>query len=438
MTKSIQDAFVKMPPHDHESEVCLLGSIMLDNSIFHELDSMIQAGDFYFRGHQTIYETIHSMLSNDETVDIVTLCEKLKSTDSLEKAGGIPVIAGLVDNVPTTAHFLNYAGIIKRKAQYRKIIKLSMIAHTKAFSEEMPVNDLVSLIEHNAIKIIQNGGPQKDIHIKSLLTETIQEVSQIQESGTLGIPTGFVDLDKLTGGLVPKDLIVLAARPGMGKSALAINVMKNVARNGHSSLMFSLEMGTGQVVQRILSNESDIHLHKIRGGYLSKENWDQILSASNDLGNDSIFIDDSPSLKLGELRIRTKKYLTKFDLKFIIVDYLQLVQVDKQGRSRENEVAEISRGLKAISKDFNIPVLAISQLSRAVEQREDKTPRLADLRESGAIEQDADIVIFIYRNKDIDPIKTLLRVAKHRNGRTGTIHLNFYEDIQKFRNRLED
>lgn len=437
MSKDVQDLISKVPPHNVESEQSLLGALFLDNSIFVELDSMIQPSDFYIRSHQIIYQAIHDMLSKDQVVDLITLTDKLKSNDRLEKAGGISYVSSLTELVPTASHFMAYAKTIKLKSQYRRVIKLSMIAHEKAFSEEMEIGELVSLIEHNAMKIIENGSFQKDIHIQPLLEETISEVSKIQQTGTLGIPTEFTDVDYLTGGLIPKDLIILAARPGMGKSALAINIMKNVARSGASSLMFSLEMGSGQVVQRILSNEADIHLHKIRGGYLSKDDWDGIIVAANDLGQDQIFIDDSPNLKLSEIRIRTKRYILKHDLKLLIVDYLQLIRIDKWGRSRENDVAEISRSLKGFAKDFNIPVLAISQLSRAVEQREDKTPKLSDLRESGAIEQDADIIIFLYRNEGIDPVKTLVRVAKHRNGKTGTIYLNFYGELQKFTNRLE-
>lgn len=437
MTKSVQDSFSKVPPHDVESERCLLGSLIIDNAIFLELDSMIQSSDFYIRAHQTVYQTIHDMLSNDQTVDLVTLTEKLTVNNNIEKVGGVSTIASLPDYVPTTAHFMEYAKTIKRKSQYRRVIKLSMIAHEKAFSEEMEIGELVALIEHNAMKIIENGSFHKDIHIQPLLEETIAHVSKIQETGTLGIPTEFTDIDKLTGGLIPKDLIILAARPGMGKSALAINIMKNVARSGASSLMFSLEMGSGQVVQRILSNEADIHLHKIRGGYLSKGDWNGIIVAANDLGQDQIFIDDSPNLKLSEIRLRIKRYILKHDLKLVIIDYLQYIKGDYRGRSRENEVAEVCRGLKGFAKDFNIPVLAISQLSREVEKREDKTPKLSDLRESGGLEQDADIIIFLYRNEDIDPVKTLVRVAKHRNGKTGTIYLNFFGELQKFTNRLE-
>lgn len=437
MSKSVQDSFSKVPPHDVESERCLLGSLIIDNAIFLELDSMIQSSDFYIRAHQTVYQTIHDMLSNDQTVDLVTLTEKLTVNNNIEKVGGVSTIASLPDYVPTTAHFMEYAKTIKRKSQYRRVIKLSMIAHEKAFSEEMEISELVSLIEHNAMKIIDNGSIQKDIHIQSLLEETIAEISKTQETGTLGIPTGFTDYDKLTGGLIPKDLIILAARPGMGKTALALDILKNVARQSYPSLMFSLEMGSSPIVQRILSNEADIHLQKIRDGYLSKGDWDGIIVAANDLGQDQIFIDDSPNLKLSEIRIRTKRHISKHDLKFLIVDYLQLIRTDKWGRSRENEVAEISRSLKGIAKNFNIPVLAISQLSRAVEQREDKTPKLSDLRESGALEQDADVIIFLYRNEDIDPVKTMVRIAKQRNGRKGTIYLNFYGELQKFTNRLE-
>lgn len=433
---------IRTPPQNIEAEAALLGGLMLDKDAWVKVADLLQEDDFYDPRHQIIYAAIVELFSQNAAIDILTVSNLLEEKKQLEKCGGIAYLSALAANVPSSANVVYYAEIIRKKGTLRRLINVAGQIINLAFKEEGTVEELLDEAEQKLFSVSQKHLKQQFVPISSVLHSTFERIDELhREKGKLrGLPTGFMDLDNLLGGLQRSDLVVLAARPSMGKTSLALDILRHIAVHLKRPVgIFSLEMSKDQLVDRLLSAQSDVNLWKIRTGHLNETDFDQIGEAMGQLNDAPIYIDDAAGSNIMEVRAKARRLQAETDLALIVVDYLQLMQ----GRNQENrvqEVSEISRSLKLLARELNVPVLAISQLSRNVENRPDKVPVLADLRESGSIEQDADVVMFIYREdmykgKDSRrPNIAEIHIRKHRNGPTGTVDLFFDQDKTTFRN----
>lgn len=432
-------SFDRVPPHNIEAEQSVLGAMLLSADAIPHVTEILDADHFYKEVHRQIFGAIVELYSHGEPVDPITVADQLKNSEILERAGGKAYIHTLVSVVPTAANARHYAEIIEKDAALRGLIRASTEIVGLGYEAPEDVEAVIDRAESLIFSVAAKRVSEKFVPIKELLTKSFEELSTMYDSGghVAGISTGFPDLDRLLTGLHKGDLIILAARPTMGKTALALNMAQNVASEGVPVAIFSLEMAGEQLVQRMICAEARIDSQKLRTGHLGGDDWNKLSKAMGRLDS-PIYIDDTPSIGIMEVRAKSRRLFAHHDVGLIIVDYLQLMQPGRRSDNRQQEIAEISRGLKILAKEMRIPVIAISQLSRAIEQRGDKKPMLSDLRESGAIEQDADVVIFLHRDiyaseEDIeDKLIADVIIAKHRNGPTGKIQLRFFDTFTKF------
>jgi replicative DNA helicase len=432
----------KVPPQNLDAEKSLLGAILLDEDVLPDITEIISAKDFYDRRHKLVYAGMISLYEHHRPVDLLTLTNELKSRKTLDKVGGSSYLTELTNYVPSSAHSKAYAEIIAKCAVRRRLIKASADISELSYDENSEVSELLGKAEAELFSVSDQSLKQELISIESILNESFDRLEELHKNkGALrGVKTGFRDLDNKTAGLQKSDLIILAARPAMGKTTLAENLAYNVATiNKKAVLFFSLEMSKEQLVDRMLADSSGVDSWNIRTGNLSDDDFSKISEAMGEMAEAPIFIDDTPGMTVLEMRTKARRAAHDQELGLIVIDYLQLMQgsSNRSDGNRVQEVSEISRGLKLIARELNVPVVALSQLSRSVESRSPQIPQLADLRESGSIEQDADIVMFIYRedyyNPDTDRQHiTDLIIAKHRNGPTGKVELYFHPENLRF------
>lgn len=431
----------KLPPQNVDAEVSVLGALLLDKDAVIKIADLLRPEDFYKDSHRMIYEAVLGLFEEREPIDIVTLSNKLENLDQLKEIGGASYITTLANSVPTSGHIVHHANIVKNKATLRRLIKAASDISFLGFDEVTDIQEILDKSEQLIFGISQKYLKDKFIPIKEVLTESFDRIDKLhKDKGSLrGVPTGYKELDNVLAGLQGSDLIIVAARPSMGKTSLALNIAQHIAvKEGIPVGIFSLEMSKEQLVDRMICCESGIDSWKLRTGNLTDEDFPKIGYAMGTLSEAPIFIDDSANINVMEIRAKARRLQAEHGLGLIVVDYLQLME--SRGSSdgnRVQEISEISRSLKGLARELKVPVMALSQLSRAVEQRPGRIPQLADLRESGSIEQDADVVIFIYReeyyDKDTDKknIADIL-IRKHRNGPTGQIELYFHADKMKF------
>lgn len=433
----------KIPPHDIEAEQAVIGSMLTDKDAISSALEVLKAEDFYREDNKLIFEAIVNLYNRAEPVDIITLKTELQSMKQLDAVGGLEYIAQLPDKVPTTANVEQYIKIVEEKSALRALIKTANDLINLGYDQTQEVEDILDTAEKRIFDVIQNRNQKGYSAIKDILVDSFTELEQLynQKQHITGIPTGFADLDYITAGLHPSDLVIVAARPAMGKSAFALNIATNAAVRANTGVaIFSLEMSKEQMTNRILCSEAMVDSNKVRTGKIEDDDWTKLAEASGALSAAQIFIDDTPGISVMEIRAKCRKLKLEKNIGLVVIDYIQLVQgSSKKNSSREQEISEISRSLKILAKEIGVPVIALSQLSRSVEQRPDHRPMLSDLRESGAIEQDADIVMFLYRddyyNEDSEK-KNIAEVilAKHRAGSTGTVELAWLGSYTKFAN----
>lgn len=434
----------KVPPQNIEAEESILSAILINNDILLDVADILAPDHFYKKSHQTIYSAITELFSKNEPVDLITLAHHLKNKDQLTEIGGAAYLSRLVDTVPLSVNPIHYSKIVREKASLRKLIQNASQIVTKCFEERTEVPDIIDFAEKTLLEITEENQQSGFFPLKKLIDENIDllEERQGNESPFTGFPTGFRQIDHITSGLQRSDLIIIAARPSMGKTAFALNIARNLAiESGTPVAVFSLEMSKEQLSMRLLTSEARVDSHRLKSGFLSSEDWERITNAAGILTEAPIFIDDSGDLSPMEIRAKARRLSMNVNgLGLIIVDYLQLMR-GPSALDRHLEIAEISRSLKSLAKELNIPIIALSQLNRQLEQRGDKRPVLSDLRESGALEQDADIVTFIYRDEvynkeenNPNKGKAEIIIAKHRNGATGIVPLTFIGKYTRFEN----
>ncbi len=432
-------AVVRIPPHDEEAEQAVLGAILIDKDAIIAVSQLISPENFYDDRHKEIYAAMMSLYEERKPIDLLTLTDVLKKKKRYDKIGGSGYLSSLTNIVPTAANSEYYAGIIREKYVRRSLIQISSVITEDAFTDDMEANEILSTSEQQIFKISQEHVKQGFIHIKETLAESFDRLEELQKTGAglRGVETGFTDLDNLLSGLQASNLIILAARPGQGKTAFVINIAQHVAiANKLPVGVFSLEMSKEELVDRLLVSQSDIDAWKLKTGRLQEEDYDKLSVAMGALAEAPIFIDDTPGLSIPEMRTKARRLQSEHNLKLLIVDYLQLANPGKKFENRVNEVSYISQSLKNMARELKIPVIGVSQLSRAVEQRGGGKPQLADLRESGAIEQDADVVMFLYSGDEEFTSQRIVNVlvAKHRNGPVGEKELLFRGDRIRFYN----
>lgn len=433
-----------IPPQNTEAEASLLGAILIDSDAMVKVADAIHSNDFYDERHQRIYEAAKHLYEKHQPIDVLTLTDQLKSVDLLDTVGGAAYLTELTNFVPTAAHVEKYADIVAQKALRRRLIKASQSITGLGYDESQNLQELIENAEAQLFDISQKHVAQDISSLEEVLSESFDRLDELhKDKGKLrGLPTGFKDLDNMLAGLQKADLFILAARPSMGKTALSLNLAHNVAlKAGSPVLVFSLEMSKEQLVDRLLAMESGVDAWALRTGNLSDQDFERIGHAMGNLSEAQMFIDDTPGITVSDLRTKARREAHQRPIGLIIVDYLQLMSGGARfggDGNRVQEISEISRGLKGIARELNVPIIALSQLSRSVESRSPQIPQLADLRESGSIEQDADVVAFIYREDYYNPdterkniVEILIR--KHRNGPTGTVELFFDREKQRFR-----
>jgi len=424
----------KVPPHDLEAEESVLSAILIDEEAIIKVSDYLEPDSFYDRSHQLIYESMTQLYETREAIDVVTLANQLKKNKVLTKVGGSSAIAKLSNTVSTAANAESYAKLIKEYYVKRQLITISGQMSEQAFDSGKSAQDVLDSAESKVFKISQTHSAKDFIPIKDTLVESFERLDELQKNqGDLrGVPSGFQDLDNLLAGMQKSNLIILAARPGMGKTAFALNITQNITVKYKKKVgFFSLEMSKEELVDRLLVAQADIDAWKLKTGRLNQQDFLKISDAMGVLADASLYIDDTPGLSIYEMRTKARRLMSEHEIDLIVVDYLQLAH-GKTIDNRVQEVSEISQGLKNIARELRIPILSLSQLSRAVESRGEKRPQLSDLRESGAIEQDADVVMFLYRKDEDIREQVSLRVAKHRNGPLGEIDLFFRGDRIKF------
>lgn len=433
----------KIPPHDIEAEQAIIGSMLIDKDAVISAIEVLKDDAFYREDNKAIYSAILSLYSKNEPIDIITVKAELVEAGNFERVGGIEYLASLPDKVPTTANVERYIKIVDEKYMLRKLIQSANDLIALGYDETEDVDAILDMAEKKVFDLTQNKNASGYSSIKDVLVESFAELEKLynQKGHVTGVSTGFADLDYKTSGLHGSELIILAARPAMGKSAFAINIATNVAvQSKVPVVIFNLEMSKDQIGNRILCSEALVDSNKIKTGQIEDQDWMKLASTLGVLSDAPIYIDDTPGITVMEIRAKCRKLKMEKNIGLIVIDYLQLIQGSgKKNASREQEISEISRSLKILAKELNVPVIALSQLSRTAEKRDDKRPMLSDLRESGAIEQDADIVIFLYRddyyNEDSEE-KNVAEVimAKHRGGSTGTVKLAWMPSYTKFAN----
>ncbi len=433
----------KVPPHDLEAEQAIIGSMLTDKDAVISSIEVLKEDDFYREDNRAIYSAIFNLYNRAEPIDIITVKSELESMGKFEKIGGLEYLAELPEKVPTTANAQKYIKIVEEKSILRKLIRTANEIIELGYNPTEEVDDIMEGAEKKIFNIMQNKDQKSYTPLKDVLVESFTQLEELynRKQHITGVPTGFTELDYKTAGLHGSELILIAARPAMGKTAFALNIATNAAARAKVPVaIFSLEMSKEQLVNRILCSESMVDSNKVRTGKLQEDDWTKLAEAIGPLSESEIYIDDTPGISVAEIRAKCRKLKIEKNIGMVVIDYLQLIQGNnKRNGSREQEISEISRSLKILAKELNVPVVALSQLSRAAEQRPDHRPMLSDLRESGAIEQDADIVMFLYRddyyNQDSEK-KDIAEViiAKHRGGTTGTIELLWLGSYTKFVN----
>ncbi|MFA7412262.1 MAG: replicative DNA helicase [Tissierellaceae bacterium] len=435
-------AIGRIPPHSLEAEQSVLGSMILNKEAINSALEIIRPDDFYKEANREIFEAIIVLFNKNEPVDLITLSEELKRRGTLENTGGVTYLANLSSGVATTANVRYYCKIVEEKSILRRLIISCDEVMLKSYEDSEEVNAIIEGAEKSIFDITQGRHREGFFPLNEVLLKSFSQIEEraANQGALTGVTTGFVDLDHKLSGLQKSDLVLLAARPSMGKTALALNIATNAALKGNARVaMFSLEMSKEQLVQRMISATAHVDLQKIISGRLSEDEWVQVISSMGPLSKAEIFIDDTAGISLMEMKAKSRRLKIEKGLDLILIDYLQLMQMEGRTENRQQEISAISRGLKALAKEMECPVVALSQLSRAPELRADHRPILSDLRESGAIEQDADVVLFLYRddyyNEDSEK-KNIgeLIIAKHRNGPTGNLDLVFKKEFTKFVN----
>ena len=433
----------KVPPNDIEAEQAIIGSMLTDRDAVISAIEVLKPEDFYREDNKTIYEAILNLYTRSEPIDVITVRAELESMGKLDNVGGLEYLAELPEKVPTTANASKYIKIVEEKATLRSLIKTANEIIELGYNPTEDVDDIMEGAEKKIFNIMQDKDQKGYSPLKDVLVESFTKLEELynRKQHITGVPSGFIDLDYRTAGFHGSELILIAARPAMGKTAFALNIATNaVLRANVPTAVFSLEMSKEQLVNRILSSESMVDSNKIRTGKLEEDDWTKLAEAIGPLSEGEMYIDDTPGINIMEIRAKCRKLKIEKNIGLVVIDYLQLIQgTGKRNGSREQEISEISRSLKILAKELDVPVIALSQLSRAAEQRPDHRPMLSDLRESGAIEQDADIVMFLYRDDYYNPdtekkgVAEVI-IAKHRGGSTGTVELLWLGSYTKFVN----
>lgn len=439
---TIATTLERLPPQNLDAERSVLGACFLESDVIERATEIVSSpADFYKEAHQTLYEVMMQLAERGEPIDFVTVTNHLRARDKLESIGGVHFLTELIEAVPSTAHVEFYARIIRDKAIRRKLIAAGSSMSRMAYDEERPLEELVDKAEQTVFGVAQANLSTDFTPLKNVLMETFEKFEEInrRKANVVGVPTGFRDLDAMTGGFGRSNLIIVAARPGMGKTALCMNIAQHVAQRERMPVaVFSMEMSKEELGQRLLCSHAQVEGHRMRTGQVNQDDWRKIAQAMNDLADVPLFIDDSPGLTAMEIRAKARRLKKKHGCDMIVLDYMQLIRSAGKSENRNQELSEISRSLKALAKELQTPVVALSQLSRDVEKRNDKRPMLSDLRESGAIEQDADMVCFIYRDDYYNPlgeqpvVPTEFIIAKQRAGPVGTVELGFHKALAKF------
>lgn len=434
----------KQPPYSIEAEQSVLGGLLLDNRAWNELADRLSEADFYRVDHQLIYKAICDLIGFGKPCDFVTLAEHLRTQEKLEEAGGLSYLGTLAADTPSAANIVAYADIVRERSVLRSLISAGQDISDLGFrAEGRQPQELIDIAEQKVFKIRERGTRAQSSYfdMPAIMAGVFERISSVRDNpqGTAGLPTGFVEFDNKTSGLGEGDLMILAARPSMGKTTLAVNIAEHVAFERKEGVaIFSMEMSAEQIGYRVISSRGGIPMQKLRSGELSDQEMDQLTWTINRLREAPMFIDETGALSPNDLRARARRLAMRTNLKLIVVDYIQLMQVPGTKDNRTGEISEISRSLKALAKELKLPIIALSQLNRGVEQRDNKRPRMADLRESGGIEQDADLVVFIYRdwvyNKTSDDTQAEVIIAKQRNGPLGTVPLEFHGQYTRFEN----
>lgn len=439
-------AIGRIPPHNLEAEQAVLGCMLLDSDVIPTVTELIKSEDFYRNDHKEICESILDLAEKAGPIDIITVSEQLQLRGTLDNIGGLDYLANISNSVPTTANARHYAKIVEEKSLLRKLIKAAADISGMSYEASEEAVYVLDRAEKSIFDILQKRNTQGFTHIKDVLLETFNRLEELYNSKGFitGIPTGFTDLDYKTAGLQNSDLVLIAARPGMGKTAMALNIAQYAAVQRHVPVaIFNLEMSKDQLVNRMLCSEVMVDSQKMRTGKLEDDDWNKIAQALAPLSEAPVYIDDTPGISVMDIRAKCRRLKLEKNLGLVVIDYLQLMQGRGKSENRQQEVSEISRSLKILAKELNVPVVTMSQLSRGPESRTDHRPMLSDLRESGAIEQDADIVMFLYRDDYYNPDtekKNIAEViiAKHRNGSTGTVELRWFGEYTKFANLKRD
>jgi len=431
----------KVPPQSLEAEQSVLGGILLENEALAKVLEIMAASDFYKEAHRLIFERMLDLYERNAPIDMVTLLDEIEKHGEVDRIGGSAYLAEIVDQVPTAANIRHYAGIVREKSTIRSLITSATEIAAEAFENAGDADELIDTAERKIFEISEKRIKQSFVPTRAIIHDSVAMVERLYNRKEMitGVASGFNDLDEKTAGFQPGDLIIIAGRPSMGKTALALNVAQNIGiRNKEPVGIFSLEMSKEQLVLRMLCSEAKVDSQKVRTGYVSKTDWPKLTAAAGRIHEAPLFIDDSASNTVLEMRAKARRLRMEHGLGMIIVDYLQLMKGRAGAERREQEISEISRSLKALARELKIPVIALSQLNRAVEQRKPPRPMLADLRESGAIEQDADVILFIYREEVYDKEdpdkkgKAELIIGKQRNGPIGVVHLKYFDDFTTF------
>ncbi|PGT77824.1 MULTISPECIES: replicative DNA helicase [Bacillaceae] len=432
----------RIPPQNIEAEQAVLGAIFLQPSSITVTSELLIPEDFYRASHQKIYNAMLDLSDKGEPVDLVTITSALADVNLLEEVGGVSYLSDLANSVPTAANIEYYAKIVEEKSILRRLIRTATTIAQDGYSREDEVEVLLGEAEKTIMEVAQRKNAGAFQNIKDVLVQTYDNIETLHDrkGDVTGIPTGFIELDKMTAGFQRNDLIIVAARPSVGKTAFALNIAQNVAtKTDENVAIFSLEMGADQLVMRMLCAEGNIDAQRLRTGSLTPEDWGKLTMAMGSLSDSGIYIDDTPGIRVGDIRAKCRRLKQESGLGMVLIDYLQLIQGNGRTDNRQQEVSEISRTLKELARELKVPVIALSQLSRGVEQRQDKRPMMSDIRESGSIEQDADIVAFLYRDDYYDKEsenKNIIEIiiAKQRNGPVGTVSLAFVKEYNKFVN----
>ncbi len=439
----MEEALIKrIMPNNLEAEQSVIGSMIMDREAIIMASEVLIREDFYHQQYGVLFEAMVELFNEEQPVDVVTLQNRLREKDVPAELSSMEFVGELVTAVPTSANIKYYANIVKEKAMLRRLIKVNEEIANLCYLDRDSVEDIMAETEKQIFNLLQNRSGEDFVPIKQIVINALERIEQAskKKGNVTGIATGFVDLDYRTSGLQPSDLVLVAARPSMGKTAFVLNIAQYVAfHNNLATAIFSLEMSKEQLVNRLFSLEARVDAQLLRSGNLADSDWEKLIEGAGTIGKSKLIIDDTPGISISELRSKCRKYKLEHDLKLIIIDYLQLMSGSGKSDSRQQEISDISRSLKGLARELNVPVVALSQLSRQVEQRPDHRPMLSDLRESGAIEQDADVVMFIYRddyyNKDT-PDKNIAEIiiAKQRNGPIGTVNLVWLPQYTKFAN----